>query len=382
MENKPKCYAPYLGVFYRTNNNRISPCCQYLEHSDPNEYDWQKVANDVELGEESKNCVTCYDREKYGKTSLRHSFDKYKESFAPDWKSGFKPVYADVRTSNFCNLQCNMCSPLDSSKIESFVKLNPQMEKYFKEVGKDFKNQAVNVPVANLEDLKVLKVAGGEPTIDPMCKKFLDQVCYEHITSDMDLWVTTNATKMIPFLQTYKPKFRKLCVTLSLDATGDILEFIRYPARWKDIESNINDAIEQELCDDMNVNIVVQPYNLLTLKQWLPWFSEFRKRVPRTKIVFLECTTPKHFSLRAMPNVAKDAVRASVQELRTSLDNMDDKLDELDKMLDKSEYKREYHQILLEYTDDIAVTRGMGSVYDKFPEFNVLKVDILKSGGT
>lgn len=79
-----KCYAPYIGVFYRTNNNRISPCCQYRTTTDPDEYNYQTAVDDIEGQEQTPNCNTCWEREKYGKSTLRHSFDRYKEAFAPD----------------------------------------------------------------------------------------------------------------------------------------------------------------------------------------------------------------------------------------------------------------------------------------------------------
>ena len=356
----PKCYAPYIGVFYRTNNNRISPCCQYRTTTNPDEYDYQTAVNDIEGQEQTPNCNTCWEREKYGKSTLRHSFDRYKEAFAPDHDGkSFTPVYADIRTSNYCNLQCNMCSPLDSSKIESFIKTNPDMGEYFKDVSPGYQNNTVNVPVADLAKLRVLKVAGGEPTIDPECTKFLDKFIAEHDASLVELWVTTNATRMLPFLRKYKPHFKRLCVTLSLDASGPILEFIRYPAKWNQIQTNIDVAIEEQLCDDMNINIVTQPYNLITVASWAPWFSEFRQRVPRTKIVFLECSNPKHFSTRAMSESARAHALENITTVKQQYSNLADKMAELEKIVTGKSYEEKYHQQLLEYTDKIGKIRSI-----------------------
>jgi molybdenum cofactor biosynthesis enzyme MoaA len=357
-----KCYAPYIGIFYRTNNNKIAPCCQYKTTVDPSEYDYQISAADIESQAQTPNCETCWERERYGKTTLRHSFETYREAFAQDWDgSSFMPVYADIRTSNYCNLQCNMCSPLDSSKIESFIKTNPNMETYFKDVSPGYQNAEVNVPVADLGKLRVLKVAGGEPTIDPECIKFLDEFVEQHDASAVELWVTTNATRMLPFLRKYKPVFKRLCVTLSLDAAGEILEFIRYPANWSTIQSNIDTAIEEELCDDMNVNIVTQPYNLITVDAWAGWFSEFRKRVPRTKIVFLECSNPEHFSVRAMSDKARQHALASISRTRTQYPNLSDKCDELEQIVTGKKYQRECHNKLVEYTDAIGRIRNINA---------------------
>jgi sulfatase maturation enzyme AslB (radical SAM superfamily) len=359
---EPKCYAPYLGVFYRTNNNRVGPCCQYKTTVNPNEYDFQNVIKDLEQNTENENCSTCWEREKYGKTTLRHSFNNYRKSFAEDWDGkSFMPVYADVRTSNFCNLQCNMCSPLDSSKIESFIKQNPTAEKYFKSITSNYQNKDVNLPIADLAKLRVLKVAGGEPTIDPQCIKFLDDFVNQHDASNVELWLTTNATKMIPFLKNYKTKFKRLCVMLSIDATGPILEFIRYPAKWSVIEKNIDIAIKENLYDDLNVNIVVQPYNLLTIRNWIGYFSEFRKKVPRTKIVFLECSNPKHFSLKALTTKAKNFLLNEITELQDIYPNLEDKFSELIKMINKAKFDPQCQTTLIEYTDTISNIRNMNA---------------------
>jgi len=370
---KPKCYAPYIGIFYRTNSNKISPCCQYRTTYEPENYDFNVPVDDIENQDQTPNCETCWERERYGKSTLRHSFDKYYESFAQDWDGhSFMPVYADIRTSNYCNLQCNMCSPLDSSKIESFIKTNPNMETYFKDVAPGFQNSDVNVPVADLGKLRVLKVAGGEPTIDPKCIEFLDKFIEEHDASNVELWVTTNATRMIPFLRKYKPHFKRLCVTLSLDAAGPVVEFIRYPADWNSIQKNIDTAIEEELCDDMNVNIVTQPYNIITFSEWAWWFSEFRNRVPRTKMVFLECSNPSHFSVRAMNESARERAAYNIDIVRTQYPNLEDKCDELDKIIRNKKYQEQHHKTLIKYTDDIGKIRGIDA-WSISPEFEYLK---------
>jgi molybdenum cofactor biosynthesis enzyme MoaA len=358
---KLKCYAPYIGIFYRTNNNKISPCCQYRETWDPKEYDYSVALEQINSEAEPPNCETCWERERYGKVSLRNSFEKYFKDWAEDsWDgSSFMPVYADVRTSNYCNLQCNMCSPLDSSKIEAFIKSNPEMETYFKDIAPGYQNNTVNVPVADISKLKVLKVAGGEPTIDPECTKFLDDFVASHDTSGVELWLTTNATRMLPFLRKYKPHFKRLCVTLSLDASGPVVEFIRYPCDWATIQKNIDIAIEEELCDDMNVNIVVQPYNIITFAEWAGWFSEFRERVPRTKIVFLECSNPEHFSVRAMSESARQRAAQNIETVRQQYPNLADKCDELDKIIVNKKYQELHHRTLVQYTDDISRVRGI-----------------------
>lgn len=370
---KPKCYAPYIGVFYRTNNNQAAPCCQYRTTVDPDNYDYTVPLNDIENSSNNANCITCWEREKYGKTTLRNSFEKYQKDYAQDWDGrSFMPIYADVRTSNYCNLQCNMCSPLDSSKIESFIKQNPQVETYFKDVSPGFQNTDVNLPIADLGKLRVLKVAGGEPTIDPKCIKFLDDFIQQHNTSNVELWLTTNATRMIPFLQKYKPYFKRMCVTLSLDATGNVLEFIRYPANWTAIEQNINAAIDQILYDDLNVNIVIQPYNLLAINSWIDWFSEFKRRVPRTKIVFLECANPKHFSLRALDDRAKDFIHQEINKARSMYNNLDDKFTELEKMVSKAKFDKNCQSKLIDYTNTISKIRNIDA-WSINPAFELIK---------
>ena len=358
-----KCSAPNIGIFYRTNQNRISPCCQYQQTWSPEDYDPSIPAEQISSSDDYiKNCVICQEQSLH-KTTLREKFDQYRENYGD---TGI--VYADVRTSNYCNLQCNMCSPLDSSKIESYVRTNPEMEQYFKDVPREFENTTVNVPV-DLSNLRVLKVAGGEPTIDPKCIEFLDNLTN---TADTELWVTTNATRMLPFLRKYKSKFKRLCVTLSLDATGDILEFIRYPADWRIIEANIDAAIQEQLCDDMNVNIVVQPFNILTVRSWAEWFSEFKERVSRTKIVFNECSKPRHFSLHAMPPVAIDYTLHQLDACKSIWPNLTDRFQELENIASRSKYNIDYHNTLVDYINVVSRIRNINA-WAIHPAFEYLK---------
>lgn len=358
-----KCSAPDIGIFYRTNQNRISPCCQYQQTWAPEDYDPSIPAKQIAASDDYiPNCSICQEQSLH-KTTLREKFDQYRDNYG---SNGI--VYADVRTSNYCNLQCNMCSPLDSSKIESYVRSNPEMEKFFKDAPREFENTTVNVPV-DLSNLRVLKVAGGEPTIDPKCIEFLDSLTN---TSETELWVTTNATRMLPFLRKYKPRFKRICVTLSLDATGPILEFIRYPADWHTIQDNIDTAIEEQLYDDMNVNIVVQPFNILTVRSWAEWFSEFRERIPRTKIVFNECTKPKHFSLRAMPPVAIDYALHQLDACKSLWPNLTDRFRELENMASRAVYNKDHHHTLIEYMESVSRSRNINA-WAVHPSFEYLR---------
>ena len=145
---------------------------------------------------------------------------------------------------------------------------------------------------------------------------------------------------------------QRLCVTLSLDAVGEILEFI-HPADWQVIQQNIDTAILEQLCDDMNVNIVIQPYNLITVEQWLPWFAQFQQRVPRSKIVFLECSNPRHFSTRAMNATARAYTQTQLEQTAILYPDIADRCEELLKLLVGKKYEPKYQQLLIEYTDDM-----------------------------
>ena len=66
----------------------------------------------------------------------------------------------------------------------------------------------------------------------------------------------------------YLPKFRDITFTVSLDGTGDLLEYIRWGAKWDQIVQNL-DAVKDLPNVHLRVNHVTMWYNVAALPDTL-----------------------------------------------------------------------------------------------------------------
>lgn len=368
MTEQKRCSAPYIGFFYRTGTNKVAPCCHYSQHFDPSLYDNKKIGKHVNKKMQNE-CQICWDKETFADKSLRQWFNKLENDNINEInKIKYQPLWADIRTSNYCNLQCNMCSTADSSKIQSFIQKNPHMSKYFKQSATG-SNQDIDLQT-DFSKLKYLKLAGGEPTIDPYCNKFLDKFINDYNASQVELVITTNATKVIPFFKKYKDKFKKITTILSIDAIGETYNFIRYPAKWKNVKENISHLLKIKDVD-INMNIVLQPYNLVTVDEWLPFVSDFLNERVEGKVDFLNCTNPTHFSTSAMSPAAIETVLEKLVHVEKNFTNIQPKIKELHNLLSNAEYNHKDNKILKNHLKSISKIRKINYI-EKIPELKHL----------
>jgi len=172
-------------------------------------------------------CVRCKTEEAAGIRSRRLDRQFY----------GPGITHIDLRWSNSCNLKCISCwsgssSSLNEEAIEmkknSIIPLHPIFpnsvsnwydEKYLK--------YFENLP------LKEVSFAGGEPMMIKYLPEFL-----ERLDPDVIVRFTTNTTIYNPKVVNVLKKFKKVIMTMSIDAVGKRIEYIRYGAKWSEVETN------------------------------------------------------------------------------------------------------------------------------------------------
>ena len=79
---------------------------------------------------------------------------------------------------------------------------------------------------------------GGEPTINKKVHRVFNYCIENDFAKSVNLSMTTNFTNLN---STYNliDKFNSVGIQASLDGTGDTYEYIRRPAKWKQIKKNI-----------------------------------------------------------------------------------------------------------------------------------------------
>jgi len=89
------------------------------------------------------------------------------------------------------------------------------------------------------ETLKRLYVVGGEPFYAKPLLRMIDYLEDTGDCSHIDAIFTTNATIVDDKLLSQLRKFREVHIGFSVEGFGPVQEYIRYPSKWVEIETNI-----------------------------------------------------------------------------------------------------------------------------------------------
>ena len=193
-------------------DGKVSPCCQFdYEHLiDISDIDWQDPYKSVKDG---RGCSAC-----------DHEGDVYMDAFNRfEAHDTFAVRHLDVRNNNLCSLECAICCSYYSSKWAERLGLP-------KFVSTDF-----NVP---LDEVEMIYFAGGEPLLNPSHWEVLDKIPYPE---QVELQYNSNLT-YVNNIEKYWPRFKAVNVRASLDAVGELGEYLRLGMNWDKWQANLNIA--------------------------------------------------------------------------------------------------------------------------------------------
>jgi hypothetical protein len=112
--------------------------------------------------------------------------------------------------------------------------------------------------LSQLPALAVVSLIGGEFFLTKKNLEILDQLIQRRVT----VRIVTNATIILPAHIEKLKQIHDLQIQISIDATGDAYEFMRYPANWQEVNRNIHQLKNQLPNAQFNFNFVVQPLNI------------------------------------------------------------------------------------------------------------------------
>ena len=281
MPTSTSCQAAYHGICVNTDGT-IEPCCQYTQAPGMPKHHYTKfdqylldiptkMQADAANGIEHAGCVKCYREEQHGWTSLRQHQNRWYPSDTTAINAD-NPIYdLELRLGNFCNLKCIMCGPASSSSIaaerrtyqDRFIKIDAQIGQgtlpyYWKE--EEFKQFAQTVLTTNA---RRVNITGGEPFIIPEVVKFLEMLTPRCDTVAVSF--NTNLTEVGNKLLTTLQKFKNIEISISLEGTGAMNDYVRHPSRWADIESNIQLLKQQLPHAKLSINHVLQHTSVYAL---------------------------------------------------------------------------------------------------------------------
>lgn len=291
--SKTYCTLPFIHS-HASVNGTFKPCCnaetrdtvraygraRNTKNSDYTLQTWftgpemQQLREDLLNDVRNPMCGRCWRDEDRGGSSIRIRMnEKFAHLANPD-KPEIK--YLDLKLSNECNLQCRMCDQTQSHLINRDVDL-------INEAGLEMPSNWVSKPNWNTDYLnkikpvqyeallrliphiKVLKVTGGEPTIQPEVLELFDKMVELNVAKDVQLNITTNGTKFTRKFLDKVSVFKGVFFNISVDGYGPTYEYIRYPFKWAKFDERQQQLIEYKNQLKWSYTCVPQMYNIENL---------------------------------------------------------------------------------------------------------------------
>jgi len=189
-------------------------------------------------GEFPDSCSGCYLQEKHRKKDFGSISSRlyYAKEITPhitkglfDSDQNFELRHVDVRWSNKCNLACAYCGPMYSSKWESELKKKTQ---------KTDNNESLRKYLyENIESLRNVYLAGGEPMLMKQNKEFLQLLLEKN--PDVHIRVNTNLSKTGTGIFDLLCQFKNVHWTISVESIEQEFEYIRFHGVWRDFLDNL-----------------------------------------------------------------------------------------------------------------------------------------------
>jgi sulfatase maturation enzyme AslB (radical SAM superfamily) len=283
------CMAAFRNVYI--NNGKARPCCWYERRELDNKVEnladivdvfYSKEFDDIRNNPSTRppGCWKCQMHEDKGGKSHRHLWN---EREVDDGVA--KLTDLDIYMGNLCNLACVTCSSHNSSKWIA------EEQKIFGTAQKNTQDDIdIQLSWDLVKDLKRIKLAGGEVTIMPNHKKFLQQLIDFNVAKNITLvYIVNNTTDPTQFKDLFA-QFKKVEFILSIDGIGEVSDYVRYLSKWNELETNINKTIDMGI--DVSVNCVVSILNVYHMPELIEWWNN------RGSILFRLLDYPEHLSVK------------------------------------------------------------------------------------
>lgn len=287
-------------------------------------------------GERHPDCITCWTKEDMGASSKRIVSNRmYSGEFElihaidhtdKEGNTDIEPSYWDLRFGNLCNLKCVMCHPASSSQwYEDYVLLNntshfndsgttinlTKINNRFKDLGEyswwdnmDFwKKLGEKIPY-----LKRVYLVGGEPMLIEPHYDFLKKIIDSGRAAEVSLEYDTNLTSVPKKAINLWKQFKKIYLRVSVDDFDNQFNYVRYPAKWKQISKNLDKIV----CCLSNVQVdytvtwqVLTAYTTPNLLRYLAQHRSANLKSMYSSVHIRILSNPEYFDVAILPKRIK-----------------------------------------------------------------------------
>ncbi len=319
------CNTAGEGIFTNRRGKRV-----YLSQIDHpkkalNHSFLRKVRREMLAGKKPFTCTKCYSIEEKGGHSLRQVYlklwkkelqEKIEET---SWRGAVKPevLYLDFALGNLCNLQCRMCAPMFSQKMVSeFEELNISFDKEQTHLART--QWKLNDRFRSLMDrvfnhVEEMLFTGGEPFLSRQHFYILEQLIQRGLAQKVSLRYHSNLTHLPDQLLEHWSHFKSVQINCSIEAVGELNNYIRYPSKWQDVDANIRKvlSLKSQVPVYMEFHTVFQALSILRVTELMDYLSQFKDQAAVFPY-FISMDYPEALRVEALPAAVRKETKIKI----------------------------------------------------------------------
>lgn len=289
------CLVPWYGKEFQRKSNLSTTACCWL----PKSSNLDNIKKEFLQGGTPHDCQRCWHNEDHGLVSRRLIENSYYieklnqplDHLIDSCQSGqASPLFYQISLSNLCNQACVTCNGASSTRWQS---LDPAP--YHTYFSKD-----LDILDVDWKNAKRISILGGEPLYDPKTYELLDKLL-SHGNTNCDIVFVTNGSVAINEKQKDLFKQFNTQVSVSIDGTENLFEYLRWPGKWTALLENLQSY--RSIFSDVNVSYTISTLNFWDHKKTVLWFKSQKFNYNFNFVQY-----PPVFSIQCMPEELKARV--------------------------------------------------------------------------
>jgi hypothetical protein len=237
----------------------------------PNGHDIEQIKQEFLSNGQPEPCSSCWYNELQGLVSKRIQDNRYilrkleqdlDQAVANIRQTSVVPRFHQLTLSNLCNQACATCNGSASTKWISL------------ETASQYQHVDKNLDDVNIDYEQALRISfsGGEPLYDPLTYQCLERLIAAGNT-DCEIVIITNGSQPIRGRHAeILAKFNKVNAVVSIDGTGGVFEYLRWPGQWPNLVNNLKEY--EKIFNHVSVSYTISTLNILYHEDTINWFEE------------------------------------------------------------------------------------------------------------
>ena len=319
-----------------------TPCCRFhtrfldeADKADINTYDatFADIRETMMRNEWHPGCYKCKADEESKGSSMRTEADE----FFKDFDDVNRLEYLEITVGRLCNLACISCGPEFSHTWDKdAIALGIDSEEKIAQLKKDQEYDLDNLDLDTLQNLKHIKVTGGEPFLHKQFLRLIIRLAESGLARQIDLEIFTNCT-WYPQKVEYDAlaEFRKVRINPSIDGVGATNDLIRYPSKFEKIEETLDKWIEMR--DNFRGKVRISTATTVSVinapQMWE--FMHWARVAKGIDVVLQTVYEPNHMSIIHWPQWYKEMLDYTIEQQFAGFNNKAGKYQPAYKLLKK-----------------------------------------------